>query len=329
MKVNEMLRDQNSLGLVWIAKPIATLAAGVIPVYWAATPTAAQTVGASTSAVEPQSLVHTFVACLFALLVVLAGVIAVLRYKQQRLKKAKGSLTEQISALEQSLMGVQNTNTLLLNEIDHRLKNNLQTIISLTNFEIRRVDRREQDARKALKDLMGRLEAIATIQKSLSFRSHTQSISAQTLLESILSFTAQRCQSIKKTNAETNALRIDPIVATPLGLAFHEICCFAAESCSKRQNCGVDVSFTEEGESHILTVRAIGIGSEASRIDFSNELGSEIIKMLATQINAKVEAQADENESYWRFSYLYSEADNQTRHPEGVDASENSGSLVT
>lgn len=56
----------------------------------------------------------------------------------------------------------------LLSELMHRVKNNMQMITSLINLQARRIE--DEDIKRHLSDLMGRIRAIALVQEQLTYR---------------------------------------------------------------------------------------------------------------------------------------------------------------
>jgi two-component sensor histidine kinase len=60
------------------------------------------------------------------------------------------------------------TKTLLLNEVNHRVKNNLTAIIGLLDLESNRVINSTDDYRAVLKDLISRINGLATVHDILS-----------------------------------------------------------------------------------------------------------------------------------------------------------------
>ncbi|MDS9466802.1 histidine kinase dimerization/phosphoacceptor domain -containing protein [Paracoccus sp. MBLB3053] len=74
--------------------------------------------------------------------------------------------------------------TVLLKEVHHRVKNNLQLIASIINMQIRMID--HDDARRVLRSVQDRVASLATIYRNLYQAEHLDSVQADRLIEDII-----------------------------------------------------------------------------------------------------------------------------------------------
>ncbi|WP_123792613.1 sensor histidine kinase [Pacificibacter maritimus] len=94
------------------------------------------------------------------------------------------NLAEQIIRDEAELEGTIHDKTVLLKEVHHRVKNNLQLIASIVNMKMRKA--RSPEARVALKEVQGRVMSIAMVHRNLYETSTEGRVRADELLNSII-----------------------------------------------------------------------------------------------------------------------------------------------
>ncbi len=86
-------------------------------------------------------------------------------YELREVAQTFQNLTRIIARDETELEASVAEKTVLLKEVHHRVKNNLQLITSITNMQIRKV--REPEARRVLKSIQDRVMSLATIHRNL------------------------------------------------------------------------------------------------------------------------------------------------------------------
>ena len=69
---------------------------------------------------------------------------------------------------------------MLLKEVHHRVKNNLQLIASIINMQIRVID--HDDAKRVLRSVQDRVASLATIYRNLYQAEHLDSVQADLLI---------------------------------------------------------------------------------------------------------------------------------------------------
>nr|WP_155095710.1 histidine kinase dimerization/phosphoacceptor domain -containing protein [Paracoccus aestuariivivens] len=85
---------------------------------------------------------------------------------------------------EDAMEAAVNEKTVLLKEVHHRVKNNLQLIASIINMQIRVID--HEDARRVLRSVQDRVASLATIYRNLYQAEHLDSVEADRLLRDII-----------------------------------------------------------------------------------------------------------------------------------------------
>jgi PAS domain S-box-containing protein len=135
--------------------------------------------------------------------------------RKDGLERAVGERTRDLrAALEQK--------TVLLNEVDHRVKNNLQLISSLVVLQLRRSQ--DPAVKTALQDVLGRVNAVATVHRRLfqgdDVARFDVSSFVRDLTDDLASQAAERGVAIE---LELEPVSVPASKAAPLSLVLHEI----------------------------------------------------------------------------------------------------------
>jgi len=176
---------------------------------------------------------------------------------------------------------------ILLQEIHHRVKNNLQIISSLMSLQSRSVENKE--ANKVLNESRRRVEAIALIHQKLYQDNKSNLVDFKSYLEEILV-----SQKILTSNLDcqlrSDAITLSLDTAVPLGLIVSEIITNSVKHAFPGIKKPVlQINLIKNGNDFQLVVSDNGVGlPEDFEIESSSSLGSEIIVALVSQINAEI-----------------------------------------
>jgi two-component sensor histidine kinase len=171
----------------------------------------------------------------------------------------------------------------VVQEIHHRVKNNLQTIASLLRLQLRRAA--SEVTRRALRESVSRILSIATVHDFLS-REGTEAVDLKQLGASLLQ-AARDGHHVAQVQVDVSgphvSIRADR--ATPLALALNELALNAMEHAFRGRTRGhVSLALQREGEALELELRDDGVGLPALfSLDASPNLGLQIVHMLVTQ----------------------------------------------
>lgn len=196
---------------------------------------------------------------------------------------------------------------LLVREIHHRVKNNLQTVISLLESQAFYL---ENDALAAVKDSQSRIHAMSLIHQKLYLADNVTSINMQAYIEELV---AHLSSSHADSSRICIDMQVDPIYldvaqAIPLGLIINEavtnIFKYAFPDGMPGQ---MFIHFNEIPESdYILKVRDNGIGLNAA-VDQTRpgSLGMKLMKGLSHEMGGDFSLKSDHGVSITvRFSPL-------------------------
>lgn len=172
---------------------------------------------------------------------------------------------------------------LLLDELNHRTKNNMQMLQSLL-FSAARTAHSEE-ARKVLNEASARIAAMAAAQRVLYGRSDATRFAAEEFLPAV-------CQTIRQlqppdTRIECGAARgvLSNDVALPLALILNELLTNAVKhGVRDHTREGVRVSLTSEGERLALCVEDDGEGFDLEEVRKTSS-GLQLVLGLARQLH--------------------------------------------
>ncbi|WP_224995850.1 sensor histidine kinase [Cesiribacter sp. SM1] len=177
----------------------------------------------------------------------------------------------------------------LLNEVYHRVKNNLNIIISLLKLQLNRVE--DPEFRKLLLESKSRIFTLALLQERLYLSPRLSEVKANEYLiklaDSVIHTFKGRQQISLKTDTAECWLKVDSLV--PLGLLVHELVSNAVLHAFTEQEKGtISLSFGPAGEnSYQLTIADDGKGMAGPEVfDAGKTLGIQLINSLTKQLKA-------------------------------------------
>jgi len=213
--------------------------------------------------------------------------------KDQELVQANQELEKQNS----EIIAQHEYSKILLQEIHHRVKNNLQIISSLMSLQSRSVENKE--ANKVLTESRRRVEAIALIHQKLYQDNNNNLVDFKSYLEEILA-----SQKILTPNLDcqlkSDAITLSLDTAVPLGLIVSEIITNSVKHAFPGiEKPVLEINLTKNGDDFQLIVSDNGVGlPEDFEIESSSSLGSEIIVALVSQINAEINCKNNPGAEY-------------------------------
>lgn len=193
-------------------------------------------------------------------------------------------------AQEEALRRALDDKNTLLKELYHRVKNNLQLIISLFNLQVRSIT--EEQARQALLDAAGRVRAMALVHERLYQSGTLSSIRLDSYVTELceqLAGAASAPQRGIAVRVEAAPLEVGLDVAVPLGLLLNELvtnCLKHAFPGGRRGTVSVRVERLD-GDLARLTVSDDGVGLPAEMDRTSlRTLGLKLVSALSDQLRA-------------------------------------------
>jgi PAS domain S-box-containing protein len=215
---------------------------------------------------------------------------------EQALRKAHDELTKLVDERTRELREKE----LLLKEVHHRVKNNLQVISSLVGLQAD--GSRDETVRTGLRDVTDRVRSMALVHERLYQSADLARIDFAEYTRSLLNYLWRA----HGTAAVRLTLDLDPITlpvdtAVPCGLILNELAGNALKHAFKGRSEGeVTVSLHADGDGRIrMCVRDNGVGLPAG-IDWrqANSLGLRLVQMLGRQLDAAVEVRTGEGTEF-------------------------------
>ena len=184
----------------------------------------------------------------------------------------------------------------LLKEIHHRVKNNLNVIASLLNLQARYIgDTKFLDI---FQDCQNRIRSMALIHEKLYERGDLLKIDFKeyivSLISSLSALYADKTNNIGfKTNIQNIALDIDTSI--PCGLIINELVTNSLKHAFRDRNDGqISIAFRSAGRDYALSIKDDGVGL---RKDFdlarAETLGLQLVDVLTKQLGGTLEIIVD------------------------------------
>lgn len=194
------------------------------------------------------------------------------------------------------LEGALTEKTVLLNEVHHRVKNNLQVISSLLNLQARHLD--DENVKAVLTESQNRVKAMALTHQLLYERKDFSSIELTEYLQRLTQLLAgsYRNPSHEITldlQQPPQPLLLDLERAIPCGLMVNELVANAFKHAFPGAKGGrIGVALKAEGSDVVITVEDDGIGLPEG-FDLANvrSLGLQLVPMLVEQIHGALRVQ--------------------------------------
>ncbi len=176
----------------------------------------------------------------------------------------------------------------LLQEVHHRVKNNLQVISSLLSMQVRRT--RLPEAEAALATCQSRIQAIAMIHESLYRTKNFSSVPFATYIRSLATNILEVCgaQAGVHLDIEVEDVELPVDKAIPCGLIVHELLMNALKHGFPGSRSGrVRVGLSSVNGRVTLSVSDDGVGLPAGfDARTSPTLGVQLVSILAEQLDA-------------------------------------------
>ncbi|MFK7951945.1 MAG: tetratricopeptide repeat protein [Ekhidna sp.] len=222
---------------------------------------------------------------LFGLGLLVLAIIFLISQRIQR-KKARQILETKNGIITKAL----SEKEILLKEIHHRVKNNLQTISSLLNLQARYVD---NEAKDAVMEGKNRVKSMALIHQKLYQSDNLKGISFSEYLEGLIdilfrSYSISQDRVLLKTDIDPLNLDID--TAIPIGLILNELISNSLKYAFPNEQRGeIEIKLKESNRNLQMTMIDSGIGMSPNfDLENSTSFGMKLIHTLAEKLDAEI-----------------------------------------
>lgn len=204
--------------------------------------------------------------------------------------RAKQKANREINSKNRELQHLLEEKEWLLKEIHHRVKNNLQTIVSLLESQSYYL---KDDARLAIQDSQNRVNAMSLIHQKLYQGDNVASISLTSYLPELVSH-LKDCFTVRNQVSfllHTDPVELDVSQAVPLGLILNEAITNALKYAFpvKGPDQSVSVHIAEEpGRMIRLTIRDNGVGlPDSFELQSCSGLGLKLMQGLTDDLEGQ------------------------------------------
>ena len=205
-------------------------------------------------------------------------------------------LYQNIKAKNNQVSSALKDKDILLREIHHRVKNNLQVISSLLSLQSRQIS--DVNVQQAINEGRNRVRSMALIHQNLYQNENLTGVNVHHYLEKLIS-ELLNTYHIKPNDIHLDLnvdnLNLDVDTMIPLGLVINELVSNCLKHAFKEGDNGVISISLEETESKlILKVSDNGIGIKEGQFDSSKSFGNRLIKAFSQKLKADFSYKADQ-----------------------------------
>ncbi|WP_417249301.1 sensor histidine kinase [Celeribacter sp.] len=229
----------------------------------------------------------------------------------QKIDAVWTDLAETVLRDEANLENLLHEKNVLLKEVHHRVKNNLQLIASIVNLKIRRAT--SQEARRSLKEVQMRVMSIASVHQALYSQPQTGNVPAHVLMSSVIDNTID-AGSTEQNRIEVtrryDTVLLYPDQAVPFLLMVSEAVTNALKYMGRLEDGTASLSITltalDDGRAKLEVINTRGTPFYPPEQVRGSGLGQSLIGGFATQIDGHAETIDDED--YYEFRLIFSPA---------------------
>ncbi|SFW55276.1 Two-component sensor histidine kinase, contains HisKA and HATPase domains [Sinomicrobium oceani] len=209
---------------------------------------------------------------------------------KKRINRVLLSQKEEIAQQNNTLQELLSEKEWLIKEIHHRVKNNLQIVMSLLNTQSRYIKNPEIYA--AIKKSQSRLFAISLIHQKLYKSDNSNLIDINSYIENLLRYLRESLDegSHIKYELDVDRIMLQEDQAIPVGLILNEAITNAIKYAFPEQDKGViKVTMKSEKDYYVLSIQDNGTGIQKDHSkDVLPSMGMTLIKGLSKQLNGSL-----------------------------------------
>ncbi|MDO8870684.1 MAG: PAS domain S-box protein [Methanobacteriaceae archaeon] len=208
-------------------------------------------------------------------------------------------ITARKTAEEQIIKSLEEKDV-LLKEIHHRVKNNLQIISSLLNLQSYHI--KDPKDLEIFKESQIRVKSMALIHEQLYQSENLASINFAEYIKNITSqlFNSYSSPASNITlNLDLQDVNLEIETAIPCGLIINELVSNSLKHAFKNRNKGkISISLNQDSENVVLSISDDGVGFDLEKMNISDSLGLKLVKTLVKQLDGSLEIKSNEGSSF-------------------------------
>ena len=210
------------------------------------------------------------------------------KLSEQRITADKERVEEAVKERTRELEAALETQTALLHEVDHRVKNNLQMISSLILMQSRTIN--DEAVRHSLATMLERIEALSTVHRRLYQSKDVSKFDVSDFARDLVSdLLAASGRSQIRSNLDLEPIVVPADKATPVALIVNELVTNALKHAFKDETMpgSIGIKMSQPDGHLIIEVSDDGVGMNGDASDGS--FGMRLIRQLGRQLHADVE----------------------------------------
>jgi two-component sensor histidine kinase/Tfp pilus assembly protein PilF len=221
-------------------------------------------------------------------------IIVILLYNQYRINRRNHQLLLEKSNLIQANL---DEKEVLLREIHHRVKNNLQFISSLLNLQSRHVG--DPQTRQVLDEGRYRIQSMALVHQKLYQEDNLKGVEMPSYISNLIETLVHSYQVDRnriQVTMDLDEVRLDIDSATPIGLILNELITNAFKYAFVEQKTGeLAIKLKEQNDHLELSVRDNGRGfPKGFQLENNLQFGWELIQSLASRLKASIDVKSEQ-----------------------------------
>jgi len=218
----------------------------------------------------------------------ISGVLAILSFLFYRLFKQKSKIETQNRIIAKSAA----EKDILLREIHHRVKNNLQVISSLLGIQGRGI--KDQKAKDAIQEGRNRVQSMSLIHQNLYKKDNLTGIEMKPYMSKLANSLVQTYQVDSgevQIEIEADDLTLDVETVVPIGLIINELMSNALKyAFPDGQNGTIKIALKELDNRLCLSVEDDGVGLDESQLQSKTEsFGHSLIRAFRAKLDAEID----------------------------------------
>ena len=241
----------------------------------------------------------------FAIVVSMYGIYLISAYREKRQKKINEQLEEIVKDRTKLIMQQRDEKEVLLKEIHHRVKNNLQIINSL--LSIQSAYTKDENALKLFDEAKNRIRAMALIHEKMYRTKDLSDINFNDYVNSLLKDLIETYAINKKIklNILIPEIKFGIDTSIPLGLLLNEIISnslkYAFDDTVQNPEIIVQLFYDRENDEYLLKVGDNGKGMPREIFEKTDlpSLGMELIKIFVQQLDGTIDMLNDKGTIYY------------------------------
>lgn len=213
------------------------------------------------------------------------------RLMQKNAARYNSLLEQKVTQRTAEILKQKEEKEILLQEIHHRVKNNMQVIVSLLNIHSDYI--KDPESQLLLQDSKNRIKSMALIHEKLYESKNFTKVNIGEYLDKLVNDLIDTYGVNKKIKVEkeieADSFGFDTII--PLGLLINEVISNSLKyAFNDREDGKIIFKLKKDGEYFILLIGDDGIGIPKEKFENNTEtLGMELIKILTEQLNGTIE----------------------------------------